>query len=259
MCLILFAYRSHPGFDLLLAANRDEFYKRPTAPLHFWDDHEGILAGRDLEQGGTWMGVTRSGRIAAITNFRDPKRVKTNAPSRGGLVTGFLTGSLPPQAYLQQIQATANQYNGFNLIVGDRNGLYYYSNFGEGIQALPPGVHGLSNHQLNTPWPKVQRGKEAFTRITAQDGDPDQEALFSLLQNQTPAPDEQLPDTGVELAWERMLSPIFITSPDYGTRCSSVVMIRADGHIRFWERTWKKALPSPVAETTRYHEITPDT
>lgn len=257
MCLILFAYRDHPRFNLVLAANRDEFYARPAAALDFWTDQPGILAGRDLEQGGTWMGITRTGRIAAITNFRDPKRLKAGAPSRGRLVTGFLSCNMSPRAYLAQIQTTADQYNGFNLIIGDMSGLYYYSNFAEGIQPVTSGVHGLSNHLMDTPWPKVQSGKAALSEIMTQSGEPSEEALFGLLQDQTPAPDEHLPHTGVDLAWERMLSPMFITSPTYGTRCSSVVMIGEEGRIRFWERTWQAGQPTPVVEKTRYHEIGP--
>lgn len=257
MCLILLAYNAHPQYRLIVCANRDEFYDRPSAPLAYWPDRPDVLGGRDLLQGGTWLGVTRKGRLAAITNFRDPGRLKTNAPSRGHLVSDFLCGSSPPETYLRGISINASQYNGFNLIVGDRTGLYCHSNFGEGVQALTPGVHGLSNHLLDTPWPKVNRGKNALADILSIPDEPSSENLFGLLQEQTQAPDELLPHTGVDLAWERMLSPIFITSPTYGTRCSSVVMLHSDGRIRFWERTWMAAQPSPLVEGERYYEISP--
>lgn len=238
MCLILFAYRSHPKYRLILAANRDEFYARPTAQLDFWDDYPDVLAGRDLEQMGTWMGVTNRGRFAAITNFRNPQSMKPQSPSRGKLVSDFLTGKMSPKTYLEQLAVTANCYNGFNLLVGDTDQLYYYSNHGNDICCLGPGIYGLSNHLLDTPWPKVAHGKKQLTRLVQGYDDPPDETLFSLLQDQTEATDEKLPDTGVDIAWERILSPIFITSPDYGTRSSSVLKIDLKGKMRFSECTW---------------------
>ncbi|MDA8140678.1 MAG: NRDE family protein [Desulfobacteraceae bacterium] len=254
MCLILFAYRAHPHYRLILAANRDEFYQRPTAPLDFWPDHPEVLAGRDLEQGGTWLGVTRNGRLAAITNYRDPRSLKSNAPSRGQLVSGFLLGSAAPEEYLRQVQTTAHQYNGFNLLLGDNQDLLYYSNHGSAMERVTPGIHGLSNHLLDTPWPKVARGKTQFAALVERSPDLLEEELFHLLQNQFVAPDEQLPETGVDLAWERLLSPIFITSPGYGTRCSSVLMIDLKGSIRLSERTWKPGVYPP--ECVHTHSLT---
>jgi uncharacterized protein with NRDE domain len=160
MCLILFAYQIHPRYRLVLGANRDEFYARPTAPLDFWQDHPQVLAGRDLEQHGTWMGVTRNGRWAAVTNYRDLRIMKTDAHSRGHLVADFLLSHVPPHAYMRQIATKADQYNGFNLIVGDSAELVYFSNRERKIRLLGPGLYGLSNHLLDTAWPKVARGKE---------------------------------------------------------------------------------------------------
>jgi uncharacterized protein with NRDE domain len=249
MCLILFAYNVHPRYLLVLAANRDEFYERPAAALHFWDDHPQILAGRDLKQMGTWLGVTRNGRLAAITNFRDPKGIKQAAPSRGDLAADFLKGSMGPLDYVQEIGAGADAFNGFNLLIGDRDGLYYVSNRGVGFRFLEPGIYGLSNHLLDTPWPKIRSGISCLeSLVTAEDA-----ALFSgleeVLQNQERPPDDQLPDTGVGLMWERMLAPIFISSQVYGTRCSSILTIARTGQIRFKEISWVQGLerPSPAA------------
>lgn len=237
MCLILFSYDSHPRFRLILAANRDEFYERPTAPLSFWTDAPKILAGRDLKEQGTWMGVDRSGRFAALTNFRDPASVKPEAPSRGALVGDYLREALPPKAYLESLQPGGDRYNGFNLLVGNRNGLYYYANRMGEVQKLHPGVYGLSNRFLDTPWPKVKQGKRELKRIISQDSI-DVEALFHLLEDRNRPPDEELPDTGMGLEWERMLAPRFIAGEVYGTRSASVLLVGRDGEIRFSERTF---------------------
>lgn len=255
MCLILFAYKAHPNYRLVVAANRDEFYARPTAPLGFWEDYTEVLAGRDLAQKGTWMGVTAGGRFSAITNFRDPQSIKAQAPSRGQLVSDYLIGKMNPKSYLEQLAATANRYNGFNLLVGDADQLCYYSNYGKGIRCLAPGIYGLSNHLLDTNWPKVARGKKQLTKIIHENDDPSDETLFLMLQDQTAAADEHLPNTGVDLAWERMLSPIFITSPEYGTRSSSVLKIDLEGRIKFSERTRMPNSETPQQETTRCFSV----
>lgn len=251
MCLILFAYKAHPNYRLIVAANRDEFYARPTAPLEFWEDYTEVLAGRDLAQKGTWMGVTARGRFSAITNFRDPKSIKAQAPSRGQLVSDYLVGEMSPKSYLEQLTATASHYNGFNLLVGDADQLYYYSNYGKDIRCLAPGIYGLSNHLLDTNWPKVDLGKKQLAKIIHENGDPPDETLLMMLQDQTAAEDEHLPKTGVDLAWERMLSPIFITSPEYGTRSSSVLKIDLEGRMKFSERTWIPNSKTPQQEATR--------
>ncbi len=251
MCLILFAYNIHPRYQLVLGANRDEFFSRPTAPLSFWHDRPDILAGRDLKNRGTWLGITRSGRLAAITNFRDPVAVKDTAPSRGLLVSDFLCGSMPAPDYLEHIRKTGGVYNGFNLIVGDGSGLYHYSNRSEKIQALSPGLYGLSNHLLDTPWPKVTKGKKDLASIVRQHRQIRAEAVMSLLADGHRFADETLPNTGIGMAWERRLSSIFITGPGYGTRSSAMILLEHSGRIRFTEATFKNN-PSPeTAPATR--------
>lgn len=234
MCLILLAWRSHPDYPLVVAANRDEFFSRPTAPAAFWPESPQVLAGRDLEAGGTWLGVTRTGRFAALTNFRDPARNRVGAPSRGELVSRFLTGSLTPSAYLDMLESCSDRYNGFNLLFGDPAGLWYFSNCGGGERQLGPGVYGLSNHLLDTPWPKVARGKSALN--TALRALPEEKPLFDLLHDDSVAPDEVLPRTGVSLEWERLLSAAFISSPGYGTRSATVLLADAAGNVRFVEK-----------------------
>lgn len=241
MCLILMAYRVHPDYELLVAANRDEFYDRPTAPLAFWDDHPALLAGRDLQEGGAWMGLSGAGRFAALTNYRDPDRVRLDAPSRGHLVRDYLCGAPSASVYLDRLRASSADYNGFNLLLGDETGLYYASNRAAGIQKLTPGVYGLSNHLLDTPWPKVERGRHALRQVLEQPAEGMADALLGLLTDRTPAPDAELPRTGVPLEWERWLSPLFITAPGYGTRSSTVLMISATGRARMVEMTWANA------------------
>ncbi len=237
MCLIAFAYRTHPRYSLVVAANRDEFYRRPTAPAGYWPECPGMLAGRDLEQGGTWLGATRDGRFAALTNYRDPAANRPDVRSRGELVRDYLCGSLPPQVYLEQARAAGDDYNGFNLLAGDAGGLWYYSNLTDTVAAVPPGVHGLSNHLLDTPWPKVTKAKAGLAACLTGPDEGLAEGLFALLADDALAPDALLPDTGVGLAWERTLSPVFIASDDYGTRSSTVVLLGGGG-TRFAERSW---------------------
>ncbi|KPJ76729.1 MAG: hypothetical protein AMJ54_10635 [Deltaproteobacteria bacterium SG8_13] len=238
MCLILFAYDIHPQYRLLLAANRDEFYERPTLPLDVWEDRPDIFAGRDLKGGGTWLGISRSGRIAAVTNYRDPRRVLPQAPSRGFLVGDYLAGSEPAERYLSRIASEAHRYNGFNLIVGDRGGLWYLSNQSAEILHIEPGVYGLSNHLLNTSWPKVRNGKAGLQKLIEEGQAGRIEPMLALLADKTPAADNALPDTGVGLQWERVLSPIFITSATYGTRSSSVIQVSRNGKVTFVERSF---------------------
>ncbi len=223
---------------LIVAANRDEYYDRPTAPAAFRDDAPHLLAGRDLRSGGAWLGVTRTGRIAAITNYREPGREKRGAPSRGLLVTGFLTGSVSVDDYLLFLQREGGAYNGFSLIFGDPGRLVFFSNRGKGAQALEPGIHGLSNHLLDTAWPKVNRGRKALARIVADEETIRPDGLFAVLADRTIAPDGQLPDTGVGIELERLLSPLFTTTPVYGTRCSTVILIGREGEITFIEKTY---------------------
>jgi len=235
MCLILFAHGVHPDYPLVIAANRDEYYKRPTAKAAFWPDHPQILAGRDLECMGTWLGVTRAGRFAALTNYRAPNERKIDAPSRGQLVSGFLISGREPRDYLEEIARLAPQYNGFNLLIGDVDRVFYFSSRLPSVQELPPGIHGLSNHLLNTPWPKVERGKRRLQAALAEE--PSTEALLDLLHDREPVAQSELPDTGIGPEMERVLSPALIVSAQYGTRASTAVLFGQDGGISFSERT----------------------
>lgn len=248
MCLILFSYENHPRYRLIFAANRDEFYSRPAQPMAWWPEPSKapVLAGRDLVGGGTWMGITRNGRWAAITNYRDPASIRADAPTRGRLVSDFLTGSDSPPQYLEQLVPRAKQYNGFNLIVGDGHDACYFGNRSTGIHRLAAGLYGLSNHLLDSPWPKVRDGKMRLARLLEDGQAPDTEAIFSILQNTDQPPDHLLPDTGVGLSLERMLGPLFISSPDYGTRCSTLLLWHRDGPINVWERTYVTAV-TPAA------------
>lgn len=236
MCLILLAHRAHPDYPLVVAANRDEWYSRPTAPAGFWPDAPDVFAGRDLEANGTWMGITRDGRFAALTNFRDPARNRPQAPSRGGLVRDFLTGDASPAAYLDALDAVADRFNGFSLLVGDRDALLYYSNRGGERRAIEPGVHGLSNHLLDVPWPKVRDGKARLAERL--NGGVDVDGLLEVLGDARLAPDDELPQTGVALEWERRLSALKIETPEYGTRASTVLLVAADGQVTFVERSF---------------------
>ena len=238
MCLILFTVEYPAGYRMILAANRDEFYERPTASLHFWPDAPDILAGRDLKSGGTWLGITRNRRFAAITNYRDPASIRPEAPSRGGLVAKFLLGTETAPAYLQRTAPSAMGYNGFNLILADDSGAYWFCNRTNGFEKLPPGIYGLSNHLLDTPWPKVRLGKERFRLMAGSMAETTTNAFFDLLLDQTYPPDTELPKTGVEPAWEKRLSPVFITSASYGTRSCSLLLWKKDGGIDFTERSY---------------------
>lgn len=237
MCLILFSYNQHPDYHLILAANRDEFFDRPAKPLDFWKDNPSVLAGKDLVGGGTWLGITRSLRYAAITNFRDPLDHKKKAPTRGGLVRNFLCGQLSPENYIQQIQHTGQQYNGFNLLVGEKDRLWYYSNRSSAALNVTSGFHGLSNHLLNTPWPKVIQGKAKLKPVFSRT-EIDIQATFQVLGDRSCPPADQLPDTGVGQRWEKILAPIWIDSAIYGTRCSSLLTIKRSGEVMFAERTF---------------------
>ena len=216
----------------MVAANRDEFYARPTAPTAFWPDHPQVFAGRDLEKGGTWLGVTPAGRFAALTNYRDPPARRAATPSRGLLVSGFLTGQASPREYLCEVARRAAEYEDFNLVVGEGESLWYCASRGGAPRELAPGVYALSNHLLDTPWPKVRRARALFEAALAR---PDADGLLALLADRAQPPDAQLPATGVSLEWERRLAPVFIASPEYGTRASTALLIGADGAIEFVE------------------------
>ncbi len=237
MCLILLSYQNHSEYPLVIAANRDELYDRPATPAEFWKENPNILAGRDIQAGGTWLGVSRKGLIAMITNYREVQRFDPKATTRGKLVSDFLTGHVPALDYLEDLRSNADVYNGFNLILGDKTGLYYFSNRAENISTLASGIYGLSNHLLDTPWPKVSKSKARFSEAVEQTG-MDENKLFEILCDSAPAQDEQLPDTGVGIELERMLSPVFIKSPKYGTRCSTLIYVDRHDQLVFVERTY---------------------
>jgi uncharacterized protein with NRDE domain len=240
MCLILAAWHAHPDYPLVIAANRDEYHARAAAPASWWPNPPGpaILAGRDLNAGGTWLGVTRDGRFAALTNYRDPQRLKPEAPSRGAIVPETLREPVPASPRLQQLHAHGADYNGFNLLFGDRQQMAVFESVPETGRLLSPGVYGLSNHLLDTPWPKVVTAKAALGEALSQL--PDETALLALLRDTRTADDDQLPRTGVSEDWERLLSSAFIRAEDYGTRCSTIIAIHRTGEARFSEWSWDR-------------------
>jgi len=242
MCLLFLSLNNHPLYKFVLAANRDEFYERPTEEASFWEESPGLLAGRDLQAGGTWLGITRQGRIAAITNYRDPTSINPAAPSRGMLVSNFLLGEANPSEYLKTLVEGGHRFNGFNLIFGKVDNLYWYCNRGGSPKRLEQGNYALSNDLLDTPWPKVQRIKKGMQDILQKNEEIQIEEVFSVLKDRHIADDSSLPNTKVGLEKERMLSPIFITSPDYGTRSSTVILINHAGDVVFQERTFNSEL-----------------
>jgi uncharacterized protein with NRDE domain len=252
MCLILFAHKTHPAYPLVIAANRDETYTRATAAAAFWTDQPHIYGGRDLEAGGTWLAMTRTGRIAAVTNFRDGFGPHGDTRSRGELTANFLTACQPAARYVQHVQRHAASYNGFNLIAGDLEDLYYVSNRGTSALAIAPGIHGLSNHLLNTPWPKVERGKKVLSELLERDTQHLIDGLFSLLADRSAPGDAVLPDTGIGLHRERILSPAFITSPTYGTRSSTVILVDHHGQVIYAERSFGNRGKSLQTVTGRF-------
>ena len=236
MCLLLIAWKTHPRHRLILAGHRDEFHDRPAAPLNWWQDDPRILAGRDLKANGTWLGVARSGRFGVVTNYRDLQAPIEGAPSRGNLVPRFLTGATSPKEFLDDLRGAAMRYSGFNLLVGGSRALYYFSNRGsKAPTALAPGVYGLSNHLLNTPWPKLARTRANFTRLL-EEQDVTIDALFAVLADREQAPADGLPATGLPADWERVVSAPFIVNERYGTRCSSVLMVERNGRTILHER-----------------------
>jgi uncharacterized protein with NRDE domain len=253
MCLLVLAWKLHPRYRLILAGNRDEFHDRPSTPLGWWQDDPRILAGRDLKAGGTWLGVARSGRFGIVTNFRDLQAPVEGAPSRGNLVPRFLTGATSPKEFLDDLRGAAPRYSGFNLLVGGSRALYYFSNRGSNVPTvLSPGIYGLSNHALDTPWPKLERTRQRFTSLLAEP-EVSAESLFAMLSDREPAPDGELPDTGLPREWERVVSAPFILNERYGTRCSSVLLVERNGRTILQERRFD---PAGVQTGTSRFEFT---
>ncbi|MGH8321151.1 MAG: NRDE family protein [Gammaproteobacteria bacterium] len=253
MCLLVFAWKTHPDYPLVFAGNRDELHARPSAAAGFWEDASQLLAGRDLQAGGTWLGITTGGRFAVVTNYRAGLNPAKAPRSRGVLTAGFLRGDTSAESYIHGVAEHSTEYGAFSLIVGDRAALWYFSNHDESEpQEVQPGIHGLSNHLLDTPWPKVTRSSESL-ELLLEERSLNEEALFTLLSNRTPAPEAQLPDTGIGRERERQVSPVFVVNQIYGTRCSSVILFHQNGGIRFAERRFDAA---GQALETRYFHIT---
>jgi uncharacterized protein with NRDE domain len=248
VCLILTAWQVHPEYPLVLAANRDEYHVRAAAQARWWSELP-ILAGRDLSAGGTWLAVTREGRFAALTNYRDASAQRPGAPSRGELVPLTLTAGLPTEAQLQELQRRAGSYNPFNLLFGSVDDLAVYESRPGVGRRLGPGVYGLSNHLLDTPWPKVVAAKTALRFALTHL--PQRQPLLDLLRDTSQADEAQLPRTGLDLEWERLLSSAFVRSSDYGTRCSTILLIDRQGRAQFTEWSWdaQGALTGRVEES----------
>lgn len=237
MCLLTFAWKTHPQYKLIFASNRDEFYQRNTAPAQYWDSTPNVLAGKDLEAGGTWMGINKNGRFTALTNYRDLKNLKTQAPSRGMLTLDYLQGHESPEEYLEQIFKNIDAYNGFNLLAGTPEDIYYLSNYEHKIRKLEAGIYGLSNALLDSDWFKVNRLKTKFNEIIQQ-ADFTTQTLLDTLQDTTKPSDDQVQQTGLPMDKERMLSSMFIESPNYGTCSSAVILMDYDNQVSFVERVY---------------------
>jgi len=240
VCLINFHYDHDSKYRLIVAANRDEVYQRPTDPAHFWSDIPSIIAGRDLLQMGTWLGMSKEGRFAAITNYRDP-RLPERPYSRGDITKTFLSNTTNARTFIQELKETRDLYGGYNVLLWDGDELLHYNNIFDEKNIISPGTHSLSNSTLNTPWPKVVKGRTLLSQYIQESQENIQiEDLFQILKDREKAPDDQLPDTGVGIEMERNLSPLFIHIPYYGTRCSTVLLVTQDGHVTFVERTYHK-------------------
>jgi len=236
MCLIFVALNHHPVYKLIVASNRDEFYNRRTAAAGYWADFPHVVGGRDLEAGGTWMGMTIGGKISMLTNYRDPANIRKDAPSRGHLVAGYLEQEINADDYTRLVRTKAAQYNGFNMILGTVDDLWYISNYKDGVTKLNNGLYGLSNHLLDSPWPKVVKGKKKLASLLGK-SDITTDDLMTLLYDDEIAT-ENLPRTGVSPELERALSSMFIKTPNYGSRCSTVVLVDQHNKVQFTERVY---------------------
>lgn len=251
MCLILIAHDAHKEYSFIAAANRDEFYKRPTRKAQLWDEHPHLLAGKDLEAGGTWLGVDLQHRFSALTNYRDPSKIKQVTSSRGTLVLNYLRDTETSATdYLEKVSQTKHLYNGFNLLLRENKDLYYIGSETPEPTLLSPGIYGLSNALLDTPWPKLTKAKQDFKKAISKKK-PDFEEIFSLLNNDVLAADADLPATGVPYEWEKAISSIFIKAKGYGTRCSTIVAEKKTGELKFIERRYKEG-SNEILEESHY-------
>lgn len=238
MCLISIAYQCHPKYKLILLANRDEFYQRPTKEAHWWDEDNTVFGGKDLQAGGSWLAVSKNGKIGAITNFRNPSRIIKNKISRGQILGNYMLSDTSEKKYIDEISSLAESYEGYNLLFGNQDYLYHYSNINQKVTTISPGVHALSNHLLNTPWPKVEKAKKVMTELIEMGNTLNVETAFTLFSDKQIAPDDQLPDTGIGLSYERYLSSIFIDIPQYGTRATTLLLIDNENQVYFEEREY---------------------
>ena len=239
MCLLVLAWKKHPEYPFVFAGNRDELHARPSTSADWWEDAPHIIGGRDLQAGGSWLGITRTGRFAVVTNYRDGLKAEPAVRSRGLLVADFLASDMPAHDYLRELATAKEQYSGFNLLFGDTHELFYFSNRGGDAGPLTPGIYGLSNHLLDTPWPKVIRVRDKLN--AALSDEPRLDAMLEMLADREPAPDNQLPDTGVGIELERLLSPPCIVNARYGTRASTAIRVNKDGEAELVERNFNAA------------------
>lgn len=238
MCILFLAVNQHPRYPLIIAANRDEFYARPTATSHFWPSQPNMLAGQDLEAGGTWMGMNTEGRFAALTNIRAPSPPRIESRTRGELVTQFIEEDISDACYAERLRANHNRYRGYNLLFGQWNNLQVYNNHLNRLDKVGNGYHGLSNAHFNAPWPKLAFGKAQLQHICEQSNEIDLDALFALMRNEDKAPDNALPDTGIPFEKEKQLSSVFINIPGYGTRGTTILTVDHAGHVSWCERVY---------------------
>jgi len=257
MCLIAFAFDHHPRYSLVLAANRDEFLDRETESAGFWSDAPHLLAGRDCLAGGTWLGMTTGGKLAAVTNYRDPRIQVTDPPSRGILVADYLRDeNMTPADLHAHLLSRGDAYDGFNLIYGTVSELHYFTNRGGSSGPITPGIHALSNHLLDTRWPKLVEAKARLEAILQQD-EPVVDELFRAMADPAPFADELLPDTGIGPEFERFLSPIFIRGERYATRSTTVLLVSRSGEVTFCELNHDTPGLTPVCFDFRIKATTP--
>ncbi len=234
MCILFFAINQHPKYPVIICANRDEFHARPTQSMHWWSNDE-VLAGKDLQAGGTWLGLNRQGRFSALTNFRQPHLIDKNKQSRGDLVLQALAKQDDEMAQL--LTTTSNQYNGFNLVFGELNNLTCFDNVSQKHQALRSGFHSLCNGALDDIWPKMALGQTNLASAI-NDKSLDINQLFTLMKSDQQAQTEHLPQTGVPLSWEQLLSSIFIVSPEYGTRTTNIITLDNEGNVDVYDQSY---------------------
>ncbi|WP_345859400.1 NRDE family protein [Shewanella algae] len=233
MCILFLALDQHPDYPLILCANRDEFHHRPTAPAHFWPPQQQLLAGKDLQAGGTWLGCNRLGTVAGLTNIRQPITQPDGMRSRGELVLKALDSQTPIEP--QWLSEHSDNYNPFNLVFGQGKHFWCYHSPDKSLRRLNRGFHAISNGALDDIWPKMARGEQALERLISQSAKPDIDKLLAIMRDETPAPDTSLPTTGVSLEWERRLSSIYIRHPEYGTRATSLIFLSREGQLNFYE------------------------